>query len=834
MISLKLAFRTLAKSPFVSTVAVLSLALGIGANAAIFSLFDQMLIRSLPVHDPGQLVNLSAPGPKPGSQSCNQAGNCEDVFSYKMYRDLEREQTSFAGIAAHRLFSANLAHANQTRNATGMLVSGSYFGLLGMQPAMGRLFGPADDQVVGEHFVTVLSHRYWMNQLGGDPSVLNQTIVINGHPMTIVGVAAPGFEGTTMGSRPDVYVPLTMRGVVQRSFDAFDNRRNYWAYVFARLRPDISLEQAAAGINTLYSGVINEVEAPLQEGMSDATLERFREKQITVVPGRRGQSSMLSDVATPLILLLTMTGVVLLIACANIANLLLAQGANRSQEMAIRGSLGAARHRMVAQLLTDSFVLALLGGIASLLVARGTLQLIASLLPPEDAATLALELNPSVLLFAAGVSVVTGFLFGLYPALHSTRPDLMTLVRAGSGQPSGARAAARFRSSLVTAQIALSMALLVAAGLFIKSLNNVSRVELGINTDNVIMFSISPVLNGYEPDESQVLFGRVEEELAAVPGVTAVSAAMIPIISGSNWGTNVSVEGFESGPDIDSNARYNIVGAGYFGGLGIPLLAGREFTKADIYGAPKVAVVNEAFTRKFGLDGREAVGKWMSWNSRTTDLDMQIVGLIGDAKYSEVKQETPPLFFTPYRQMEASMGFMSFYVRTSVEPAPVIREIPEVIKRLDSNLPVENLKTLDQQVRENVTGDRIIGTLSASFAALATLLAAVGLYGVLAYTVAQRTREIGLRMALGADSGGVRRMILWQVGRMMIVGGVLGIAAGLLLGRTARSILFGVAGTDPFVVGTVAVLLTGVALGAGYVPALRASRVDPMQALRYE
>jgi predicted permease len=409
----------------------------------------------------------------------------------------------------------------------------------------------------------------------------------------------------------------------------------------------------------------------------------------------------------------------------------------------------------------------------------------------------------------------------------------MTLVRAGSGQPSGARAAARFRSSLVTAQIALSMTLLVAAGLFIKSLTNVSRVDLGINTENVITFGISPVLNGYEPEESQILFGRVEEELAAIPGVTAVSTAVIPIITGSNWGTDVSVEGFESGPDIDSNARFNIVSAGYFGGLGIPMLAGREFTQADVVGAADVAVVNEAFTRKFGLNGREAVGKWMSSDSRTNDLDMQIIGLIGDAKYSDVKQQTPPLFFTPYRQQE-SMGFMTFYVRTSVEPASVIRAIPNVVKRLDGNLPVEDLKTLQQQVRENVVMDRLISMLSASFAVLATLLAAIGLYGVLAYTVAQRTREFGLRMALGADSTRVRRMVLWQVGRMMLVGGVLGIAAGLLLGRAARSILFGVEGTDPLVVATVAVLLTGVAMGAGYLPALRASRVDPMQALRYE
>jgi len=833
MISLKNAIRTLAKSPFVAAVAVLSLALGIGANAAIYSLFDQMLIRALPVQEPEQLVNLGAPGPKPGSQSCNQAGDCEEVFSYPMLRDLEQAETGFSGIAAHRLFGANLAHTSQTVNGQGMLVSGSYFPLLGVRPALGRLLGPADDQIIGEHFVAALGYHYWANRLGADPAVLNQTLIVNGHTMTIVGVAARGFEGTTLGGRPDVYVPISMRGQMERGFDGFENRRSYWAYLFGRLQPGVSIEQARAGINTVYRGIINDVEAPLQDGMSEQTMERFRIKEITLQEGRRGQSSLHGEVSTPLTLLFAITAVVLLIACANIANLLLAQGANRSQEMAIRGSLGAGRHRLVSQLLIDSLVLAVLGGVASLLVARWTLQIIASILPAEAADMLALDLRPSVVLFAGAVAIATGFLFGMYPALHSTRPDLMTLVRAGSGQPSGARAAARFRSSLVTAQIALSMALLVGAGFFIKSLSNVSRIDLGINTENVVTFGVSPVLNGYEPEDSRNLFGRMEEELAAIPGVTGVSAAMIPILSGSNWGTDVSVEGFESGPDIDSNARFNILGAGYFSTLDIPLLAGREFTQADALGAPQVAVVNEAFTRKFGLNGRDAVGKWMSTTSRTTDLDMQIVGLIGDTKYSDVKQEAQPLFFTPYRQRE-SIGSITFYLRTSLEPSSVIRAIPEVVKRLDGNLPVEELKTLEQQVSENIVLDRLISTLSASFAVLATILAAIGLYGVLAYTVAQRTREIGLRMALGADSQRVRRMVLWQVGKMTIIGGALGIVAGLLLGRAARSILFGLEGNDPLVVAIVTVLLAGVSLGAGYLPALRASRVDPMRALRYE
>jgi len=833
MTRLKLAIRSLAKSPFVTAVAVASLALGIGANAAIYSLFDQMLLRALPVQKPDRLVNLSAPGPKPGSQSCNQGGDCDVVFSYPMFRDLEQAETGFSGIAAHRVFGANLAYAGQTISTQGMLVSGSYFSVLGTSPAMGRLLGPMDDEIIGEHFVAVLGYEYWVNQLGSDPDVLHRPIVINGHPMTIVGVMRRGFDGTTLGARPDVYVPISMRGAMSPGFDDFENRQSYWAYLFARLEPGISIEQARAEVNTVYRSIVNEVEAPLQEGMSDPTLKRFRAKEMIVEPGQRGQSSIHGEARTPLILLFAITGVVLLIACANIANLLLAQGAKRSQEMAIKGSLGASRRRLVSQLLVDSCVLAVLGGIAGLLVAYWTLRLIGAMLPPEAADTVALSLSPSMVLFAAAVSIVTGFLFGLYPALHATRPDLMTLIRSGSGQPSGARAAARFRSALVTAQIALSMALLLAAGFFIKSLANVSRIDLGLETESLIAFSLSPEQNGYEPEASLALFEQAEAELRAIPGVTGVSGGMIPVLAGSNWGTDVSVEGFESGPDIDSNGRFNIVWAGYFRTLGIPLLSGREFTLSDNQDGQQVAIVNEVFARKFGLDPQETVGKRMSRRSGTDDLDIVIVGLIGDAKYSGVKQDVQPLFFTPFHQGQ-SLGNITFYVKTAVGTEPVMRAIPDVIRRLDANLPVEDLKTLEQQAQESVAGDRLIGMLSAAFAVLATLLAAIGLYGVLAYTVAQRTQEIGLRMALGADSPRVRGMVLWQVGRMTIVGGVVGIAAGLGLGRAAQSLLYGLEGHDPAVIGAVALLLAGVSLGAGYLPALRASRVDPMQALRYE
>ena len=832
MSQLKFALRSLTKTPFVTAVAVLSLALGIGANAAIFSLFEQMLLRPLPVEAPEQLVNLGAPGPTPGSTSCSQAGNCDEIFSYEMFRDLERAQSGFSGIAAHRAFGANLAHSNQTTRGQGMLVSGSYFSVLGLQTAMGRLLDTGDDQTIGEHYVTVLSYDYWENRLGADPGILNQSIIINGHPMTIVGVTPEGFEGTTLGSEPDVYVPISMRGLMSPGFTGFDNRRSYWAYLFARLKPGVTMEQAGVEINATYSAILDEVEAPLQVGMSAQTMERFRAKQVTLEEGPRGQSTIQGETRTPLILLLAVTGIVLVIACANIANLLLARGAARGQEMAIRGSLGAGRHHLLAQLLTESLMLATLGGVASLFVAQVTLGVIGTFLPPEAIRMLTLELSPAVLVFTGAVSLGTGILFGLYPALHSTRPDLVTMLKSNTGQPSGARAAARFRSALVTAQIALSMTLLVSAGLFIRSLLNVSRVDLGLRTENVVTFAISPELNGYEPERSLAFFERTEEELAAIPGVTGVTASLVPVLAGSSWGSSVRVEGFESGPDIDAGSRYNEIGPNYFSTLGMPLLAGREFSISDMAGAPKVAIVNEAFTRKFGLDSRDAVGRFMG-SGRGDDLDIQIVGVVQDAKYADVKQEVPPVFFRPYRQ-DDGLGSINFYVRSSLEGAQILAAIPRLMGRLDPNLPVESLKTLERQVQENVMLDRLISSLSAAFAVLATLLATVGLYGVLAYTVTQRTREIGLRMALGAAGGKVRGMILRQVVRMTLIGGTLGLVAASFLGRAAESLLFGLEGSDPFVFVTVAVLLVGVALGAGYVPAQRASRIDPMEALRYE
>ena len=464
MTNLKFAVRSLVKTPFVTVIAMASLALGIGANTAIFSLFDQILLRPLPVQAPEQLVNLAAPGPKPGSDSCNQAGGCDEVFSYPMYLDLQRDQQVFTDIAAHRLLGVNIAYDGRTLSGDAMQISGSYFSTLGLVPALGRLLGPEIDTPVGGNPVTVLSHEFWRTTLDLDPSIIDEALMINGVAFTVVGVAPEGFRGTTLGTRPMVFVPITMMGRLVPGFDAFEDRQNYWTYLFGRLKPGISIAQAQAGIEPLYHGILSDIDAPLQVNMSEQTMARFVAKQIPLTDGRRGQNSMSRQASAPLTLLFGVTAIVLLIACANIANLLLARSAARASEMAVRLAIGASRRHLLTQLLTESCLLALIGGAAALLVARWTLALIGSLLPPQNAST-ELAFDTTAVLFTMGVALGTGLLFGIFPALNSTRAELVSTLKGQAGQPSGARAAARFRTALVTAQIALSMALLVAAGL---------------------------------------------------------------------------------------------------------------------------------------------------------------------------------------------------------------------------------------------------------------------------------------------------------------------------------------------------------------------------------
>ncbi len=835
MRNVKLALRTLSRAPFVTAVAALSLALGIGANSAIYSIFYRMVRQELPVAGADRLVNLSAPGPKNGSTSCGQAGSCEDVFSYPMFRDLEKPKLgAFTAIVGHRDISANVSYERSAFARSGYLVSGKYFQILQIRPAIGRLLSPVDDDVASPPAV-VLAHWFWESSLGSDPAVVGKTLMVNGKPTTIVGITPKDFNGTTYGGRPAFYASLAMASVLGTGIERrVDERRSYWIYVFARLAPGATIDQARAQVNGVYQPIIREVEAPLQRNMRDSVKTRFLAKQVVVKPGARGQSDMGEGAGGALFMLFAITGLVLLIACANIANLLMARATNRELEMAIRLSLGAMRRQLLAQLLTETMVLAVIGGVLSLAFASWTLQSITSLLPLQISEGLALGMNWAAVEFAALLSLVTGFAFGLFPALHSTRPDLVTALRNNSGKLAGGRTARRFRTTLATAQIALAMALLMSAGLFVKSLWKIKRVDLGVRVENLVTFSVTPGQSGYDSTRTRALYTRIEEELAALPGASAVTSTIVPLIAGNNWNSSVKVEGFKYDENSNnSSSSFNAIGSGHFRAIGVPLLTGREFTDADDARGAKVAIVNETFARHFGL-GTNPVGKRMAiGSSDTLPLNIEIVGLVRDMKYSSVKREIPPVFFTPHRQ-NPRVSTMYFYVRTASDPTTMLRSMASLVQRLDPMLPVENLRTMPEEIRLNTFEDRMITTLAAAFALLATLLASIGLYGVLAYSVAQRTREIGVRMALGANASEVRLLVLKQVGLMTVIGGVIGVAGALALSQGAKSMLYQMSGADPLVMVSSVSFLALVALSAGYVPARRASQVDPMQALRYE
>lgn len=832
MTDLKYALRQLLKRPGFSAVVIVMLALGIGSTSGIFSLYYELLLRPLPVPAPEQLVNLRAPGPKIGAVSCSGAGNCEYVFSYAMFRDLEAQQDVFATIAALRDVQVNLSYQGQAETGQGMLVSAGYFPALRLRPQLGRLIGPPDEPRIDESPVVVLSDEYWRTRFGADPQVIGRRLTVNGQPLTIVGVAPAGFSGTTIGLRPQVFVPLTLRWLMQPTIPREpENRRAYWLYVFARLEPNVSVDQASAGINRLFMGIVNEIEAPLNSFLSPDALEKFKARRIVLEPAARGQSSVPENVQQPLTLLLGVTVLVLLIVCVNVASLLLARGTSRAGEIAIRASIGATRARLVRVLLVEAGLLAAIGGALGVVVAGATLAFIQWILPPDVTEVASIGLSRAALVFAAAASLATILLFGTVPVFKATRPNLGLVVKGHSTQAVGAREAARFRWILATGQVAFSMVLLVLAGLFARSLLNISRIDLGMKVDSLVTFQVAPRLNGYDKDRVMGLYDRIEEALSAQPGVTSVTSSMVPLLSNSAWGSEVTVEGFERGPGVDANASLNEIGTNFFATLSIPMLAGRHFTEADRLGSPRVGIVNQSFVRKFNL-GDAPLGKHFGHHGEEGN-GIEIVGIAADAKYSAVKGEVPPQYFLPRRQ-DADLEGLSYYVRGAGEPETLLRMIPRVVADVAPDLPVDHLRTMTHVLQTNVFLDRLVAILSAAFAVLATVLAAIGLYGVLAYNVAQRTRELGLRLALGATPARLRALVLAQVGFMGLVGGLAGLAGALSAGRAAGAILFGLSGYDPAVLLGAATVLSAVVFAAGYLPAHRASQVAPMEALRQE
>lgn len=830
MIRIRFAFRSLANSPLISLVVVTSLALGIGANTAIFSLLHQIVIAALPVENPRELVLVSSPAEfKSGRTTTNGSGDTEYVFSHRVFRELEKHPGGLAALAGFRDFGANLAFGPQTVNGSVLVVSGQYFPILGAKTLVGRTITPDDDRPGAGNPVAVLGFGYWQDKLGADPAVLNQVIRINAQPFTIVGIAPRNFNGTTMGNSPDAWVPMAFKARITPGWSGVDDHfDDYWIYLIGRLQQGLTREQAAAALNTTYAGLAEE-QARAVRWKDSNRIERFRQSRLSLRDGSHGNSSFQQEAKAPLTFLIIATALVLLIAMANAANLLLARSAGRRRELAIRAAMGASRGELMGQMLTEALLLASCAGVAGLAVGHVTLKLLIAQLGDESPVYFVTSsLEGPVLLFSLSLSVATGLLFGLYPAWDAARASAALTLKDESGQSSGTRGAARVRKALVCAQVTLSAFLLIPTGLFLKSLVNLTHVDLGMNTHSVIGFRISPALNGYQPEQARTMFERVEAELAAIPGVKSVAASLVPLIAGSNWGNDVKIDGAPPGKDY--NALFSQVGAGFFGKMGIPLIAGREFTPADTLAAPKVAVVNETFAKSF-LEGRSPIGIHFSTGGGTPDIE--IVGVVKDSHYAGVKQVPPKLYYLPWRQNKDTRE-LSFYVRTALPAAQTAPQIRRVMASIDRDLPLEDLRTLDDQIARNIQSDHLVMQLSAAFAILATVLAMLGLYGVMAHSVTRRTREIGIRMALGAPPARILRMVLREMAWIVGIGLAAGIAAALSVTRYAESQLYGVKPHDTMVVAGAAVALAATALVAGYLPARRAAKVNPLVALRYE
>jgi len=823
--------RILAKSPGFTAIAVITLALGIGANTAIFSLMNQVLLERLAVKNPDELVILLAPGPQTGHVSSD--GDSAESFSYPMYKGLRDRNSVFSGILARYRFHASVASHGQTDRASGEVVTGNYFEVLGVRPAVGRVFSQDDDRVPGAQPVVVLSYSYWTRHFGADPSVLNKVLLINNVEMTVVGVSQSGFTGVQVGKIPDLFVPMMMTQQMTQYGETLDQWNDYWMTLLARRRPGISERQAEAGINAVYRPLLEEQLPQIKSAWNEDKRQRFLDKKILLSSGARGRTIVQRDSGGQIITLFVMVVLVLLIACTNVANLLLARGASRQREFAIRTAMGASRGRMIRQLLAESLLCAFGGGVLGILLGTWLMRILTPIVVANAGVQgLTEKLDPNVLTFAIGATVLSGIFFGLIPAWRVTRLGVSDVIKDQGSTSSASVSHVGFRKVLVAGQVAFTMLLLAGAGLFMRSLWNLRNQDLGLKTDNVMTFSIQPSLNGYDTPRSIALVDQLRMRLAALPGVRSVGTGDVATLRGDDESSNITAEG---GPQLAEELQdvdHDAVSAGYFSTLGIPLLSGREFTEGDGATAPKVAIASEAMVKRF-FPGRNPLGAHFAFGGGKVKPDIEIVGVVKDVKQEHVSSAIQPYVYIPYAQRPKLTG-MTFYVRSTQDPLLLGSTLQGAVRELDANLPVYDVKTMDRVVEEDLFSARMVAVLSASFAALAALLSALGIYGVLAYVVVQRTREIGIRVALGAMAGQVRLLIVKEVGSMVLIGVGVGLPLAYALARFSESLLYGVHAGDPAVYLLGLGLIGLIALAACLLPARRATRVDPLVALRYQ
>ena len=816
---IRYALRMLAKNPGFACVVVFTLALGIGANAVMFSLTDRVLLQSLPVAKPEQLVMISSADSKLGSS-----------FSYPMYQNLRDKNDVFSGVIARAGTQMNVSYGDQTERVSGELVSGNFFDMLGVRPWAGRLFTQEDDRNPGAHPLAVLSYGFWDRRFAKDPNVIGKTILVNEYPLTVIGVTPPSFYGVNLSNNPDVRVPMMMTTVFNpRPADRLKRWRLQWLTLMARRKDNVTAEQAQASLAVLYHQLL-EVEAQqLPPDTSAYDREQFLAQKIAVVPGDQGFRRLQTELKTSLWLLFGATCAVLLILCANLANLMMARATVRAQETAVRLALGAGRLRLLRQWLTEGVVLSLIGGLLGVVIALWIKSGLMAFIPTDFRVNLNGPFEWRLYAFILGVAILLGLAFSLAPALQAARQVFAPGLRLESRSVTAAGRLLSLRSGLILVQVALSLPLLFTAALLVRTLQNLRAVDTGFSKENVLLASVNPSLNGYTPERSTNFYNELLTQTRVLPGVTSASLASDSPLSGG-WDMNgIVVEGYTPRQGERMAIDLTTVSSDYFKTLSIPLVAGRDFNDADRAGSPPVAIINEKMA-KFFFGASSPLGKKIGLEKVP---DTTIVGVVKDAQYVNLREDVRRHFYLPTTQEKVLLG-LTLHVKTDTDPRGVAELLRGELKSIDPHLPLYDIKTLSTEIDDSLIQERLVTWLSAAFGLLATLLTALGLYGVLTFSVARRTREIGIRVALGAQRRDVFRLIITRGVLLVGVGVVVGMGVSIAFSRLLESLLFGVKANSVATLTGVSVGLIAVALLACWLPARRATKVDPLVALRYE
>jgi len=834
---LRYAVRILRKSPGFTAIAVGSLALGIGANTAIFTAAQHMLLDRLNVPHPDQLRMFYWTQPKEGIVS-SMWGSWDDMpdggeistsFSYPVYQQMRQANRSMAEVFAFKPYGRmTVTISGNAEAAETEMVSGNYYAGLGVRPQLGRGIQESDDGEVGSGPVVTISDRMWTNRFGRSPDAIGKTVLVNAQPMTVVGINPPGFTGANSAQgTPDVFLPFSMQPIVapdgSDTPSLLTNKSLWWVLMMGRIKPGVSSETSQASLNVALSAAVR------------ATMDVKKDNQLprlVLRDGSRGQNPSIEGFAKPLVVLMALAGLVLLLACANLANLLLARAGVRQREMSVRLAMGAGQGRILRQMMTESLLLSFLGGASGLLLAWLVRNTIPRLLSNAwDPPAFSARLSWPIFAFAAAVSVLTGIVFGLAPAWKSTRVEVSSSLKE-SGQTVTRRRRGLGGKAIVAVQVALSMLLVIGAGLFVRTLMQLGRTPLGFRSHNLLLFSVDLPETRYPLAASTPILQRLDEKFASVPGVQAEALTELPLISGSARNSTLIPEGQQKKAEGNPSALTNRVGAHFFETFGIPIIAGRVFTMQDAPNSPKVAIVNQSLAQKY-FPNANPIGKTFQTGGRHP-FTVEIVGVCGDARYYRVRKEVQPTFYTPYWQVDEGVHDATFAISTQLDGHALLPSLRDAIRQIDTNLPMLDVRTQDEQIAANLRQERIFAVLSSGFGVLALALACVGIYGIMAYSVANRRNEIGIRLALGAQPGQVRAMILRESTWLSIAGIVAGVGTALFLTRLVKSMLYGIQPNDPLTISCGVLLLLAVALAASWIPARRAARVQPMEALRHE